>query len=134
MTPDLCGCGCGETPSPGKRFVRYHYSASQRRDAPRRPRTARCPRCRRVAVLRDDDTFGIHWASHRKVEHRRRCPEGGRPAPQRRARPGRRLTLSIDVVLPDGWDVKRFKAEAQQLLRTLDEPFVVGVDVDEVAS
>lgn len=135
MSPNLCECGCGDPARPGKRYLAGHYSKSLRRDTPRRTRSARCPRCGRSAVLRDDDTFGVHWSSSRKSDFRTRCPEGGRPAPQRRPRPGRRVTVSIDVVLPDGWDIPRFKAEAEQVLRRhLDEPFVVKSDVDEVAS
>lgn len=127
-----CGCGCGEVAKPGKRYIAGHYSASLRRDTPRKTRTARCPRCGMSAVLRDDDTFGSHWNTTRKTVQRRRCPEGGHPALVRRPRPGRRVTLTVDVVLPEGWDVHRFRTDAAQALRNyLDEPFVVGVDVAE---
>jgi hypothetical protein len=130
-----CECGCGKKAKPGNRYLAGHYSASLRRGTPRRTRTARCPRCGMSAVLRDDDTFGTHWNTQRKTAARRRCPEGGLPAPKRRPRPGRRVTLTVDVVLPDGWDVTRFQAEAAQVLRNyLDEPFVVGLDVSEEAS
>ncbi len=84
------------------------------------------------AALRDDDTFGVHWNTTRRTVERRRCPEGGLPAPVRRPRPGRRVTLTVDVILPEGWDGKRFQTEAAQALRNyLDEPFVVGVDIAE---
>lgn len=135
MAGDVCGCGCGETPTPGRRYLLGHYSASLKRDTPRGTRTERCPRCGLSAPVKDDGTFGAHWSTKRKVRERFRCPEGGQPAPAREVRPGRRVAVTVDVVLPHGWDVPRFKREAHQVLRAhLDEVFVVSAKVGEVAS
>lgn len=134
MSPDLCECGCGNLAKPGNRYLHGHYSRSLRRHGPIEYRTARCPRCQSIVRLRADGTFGVHWMSQRKSDYRRRCPEGGQRAPLRRPRPGRRVTVSIDAVLPEGWDLPRFKAEASQVLRThLDEPFVVSLDAEEAS-
>lgn len=135
-TPGVCQCGCGGSTTPGKRFILKHHNRAVRGTS-KRPGSTPCPRCGRSVNLRDDGTLGLHWASKGKVGERYRCPAGGVAAPPRRPRPGRRVSVTIDVSLPEGWDVARFRAAATQALRVIDEPFVVNVDVavlDEVAS
>lgn len=122
-----CECGCGEEARPGNRYIDGHYSASLRGTTVRP-----CLRCGMTAPVCDDGTFRAHWDTRYGTVDRRRCPASGLPAPIRRPRPGRRVTLTVDVVLPEGWNAAQFQTEAAQALRNyLDEPFVVSVDVAE---
>lgn len=78
-----------------------------------------------------------HFVSKGKVGERYRCPGGGRSRADRAPQRGKRVTVSIDVVLPVGWDAARFRAEATEVLRAhLVDPFIVSVgiakDDDEV--
>lgn len=131
MARALCECGCGGTPAPGKRFVRHHYSRSQRGQTTR-SNTTTCERCGCVAHVKQDGTLGQHFVSRGKAGERVRCPGGGTPQPARPALPGRRVTVLVDVVLPAGWDIPRFRGAASQVLRAhLDEPFIVSVNVED---
>lgn len=88
-------------------------------------------------MFKADGTPGVHWATSARAAIRIRCSAGGVPAPPRTHR-RRRVTVSVDVVLPAGWDMPRFKTEAAAVLRAhLDGAFIVSADVtddDEVAS
>lgn len=129
-----CECGCGQIAGPGKRFVHRH-AARASRGTSKRPDTTTCLRCEQTVSVRQDGTLGLHWVTRGKVGERLRCPAGGVPLPFRRPRRGRRVKVVVDVMLPEGWDVIRFRAEARQLLRDgLDEPHVLGVALDEEAS
>ncbi len=133
MSADLCGCGCGEPVKPGNRYVHNHHPGPPRLSGSHASRTAWCPECGRRVELRADGSPGAHWTSG-VADVRLRCT-GGASDPGPDQRPGQRVTVTVDVVLPSGWDVARFENAAAGLLRAhLDEPFVVGVEVSERAA
>lgn len=129
----LCECGCGQTPKPGKRYVFPHQSYARKRAEPRQPRSEQCPRCGKAAAVRDDGTLGAHFAVRGKHTERIRCAAGAQlPVTGER---GRRVTVTLDVVLPHGWSVAAFKARAAAAIRReVDEAFLVDLTAEEAAS
>lgn len=128
----LCGCGCGELVSPGNRFLPHHYARTIRRADS--PQLVSCPQCPQQVRVRQDGTLGTHFATSSRFGEHFRCSGGGLPPLARTPGRGRRVTVSVDVVLPDGWDIPRLKAEAGQALRDrMQELLVVSVDVNEAS-
>jgi hypothetical protein len=91
-----------------------------------------CPVCNRPNVyVRLDGQLGMHWTSDRK-DYRRRCPGG--LMRQRRAS-GRRVTVTVDLVLPPAdWDMRRAKTAIVAAIRDhCPDLFPVNIDVEESA-
>lgn len=130
-----CECGCGQSPKVGNRFINGHQSAARRREEPRDIQTVQCGRCGERVTPRVDGSLGRHWLPHRgglRARNRYRCPAGEPGARLPRSPQGRRVTVTVEVVIPHGWTLSEYKAMAAALLRKhATDEFVVSVSADE---
>lgn len=90
----------------------------------------RCPACNRQAYVRKDGTLGRHYAVESKHTGRYRCPNSN---PRAIAPAGRkRVSVTVDVVIPAGWTKQRYRSELMRLLREhAVDAFVVDAQVHE---
>lgn len=89
-----------------------------------------CPVCDQKVHLRLDGRLGMHWRDSRK-EFRSRCTGGYQPP--RKMPAGRRVTVTVDVVLPAAeWDARRARSAITAAIRDhCPELFPVTIDVEE---
>jgi hypothetical protein len=93
---------------------------------------APCPVCFHTVHQCADGTVGLHWVGFK--EARRRC-RGGRQ-PYSRVSAGRRVTVTVDLVLPaNDWDIPRARGAITAAIRDhCPELFSISVDVEEEQS
>lgn len=91
------------------------------------PKRGRCPTCGRFVTLRADGSVGRHYASRRKGSLLV-CEA----SPVESKRLGRRVRVSLDLVVPADWSNSKARLEADQILRTTvwDVLTVVAVTVE----
>ena len=129
----LCECGCGEDARPGKRFIYQHYSRLLARAGKYTPPPTTCPRCGNATTIRRDGTLGRHYITESKYLVRRRCPEGETRTPAPAPPPnGRRVTVTMDVVVPADWNLHAFRGAAARAIRVaVADAFLVDLDAQE---
>lgn len=119
--PKTCECGCGQTVTPGNRFVYLHHTRVRPITA---PGYVRCPTCSQSVKYRKDGQPGLHFQKNGR--NRVRCPAGligTRPAPN-----GIRVRVTVDAVIPVAWSRGEFRQNLRVALQTCAaEAFLVDV-------
>jgi hypothetical protein len=123
---NTCGCGCGGRVSPTTRFLAGH---ANRLRASNNSSYRRCTHCGNTVRVRQDGTLGSHLKLRGRAARRAHCPAAGQP----RVHPGQRITVMLDVVLPDGWTAERYRRCAEAALREhLGETRLLAINAVEL--